>query len=405
MLHQQKLQNPRQQSCGALLAKTIGKTLRLNLIIALALLLCLSACASTPTTTKGKVDLPSGQNLIIQTGMFDKYSYILTGKNNQIAKKVANVPDADYFEVSSLDNPNVYVIAARSDGLLKISKDGTWGKIFTEETGDFGGYNAVLSLEDGGAVVARNKLNYTLPDGSYPDKIFRIDASGNVIWSTIVPLRVDSIQLADNLIVLSGDNNHATKSAQYQILTLENGSIVSQTPIDIPDHWNSFENCTIVNKAVHCIVQYTNTNDTGEWESYLVKFSLETGKQLSSPVFMSNNIHKFIFLDNCFYGIREHKSEETRLMVFDLDGNSKTDYILNSKLKVASFVHFMSYGGNLYLHFWNPLPKKEKYVVREAESLIYFNPKTGNFIEETFDIPRSAYRGAGANIPTTWFKN
>ncbi|NMW64735.1 hypothetical protein HHJ78_04130 [Mobiluncus mulieris] len=337
--------------------------------------------------------------------MFDNYSYILTGKDNQVAKKVANIPDADYFAASNLDNPNFYVIAARSDGLLKISKDGTWSKIFTEEKGNFGGYNAILSLGDGGAVVARNKLNYTLPDGSYPDKVFRIDASGNVIWSTIVPLRVDSITLADNLIVLGGDNSLSAKSALYQILDLENGSIVSQTSPDIPDYWYNFKNCTIINRVVHCIVQHTNINNTGEWESYLVKLSLETGKQLNTPVFMDKNIHSFTYLDNCFYGIREDKTEKTRLIVFDLDGNRKADYVLESKMQVASFVQFMKRGSNLYLHFWNLRPKKEKWMVREADSLFYFDTKTGKFTEESFDIPRFAYLGAGANIPASWFKN
>lgn len=383
---------------------TIENTLRLNFIVALALLISLSACASTSKAIEGKIEVPSGENLIIQSGMFDNYSYFLTGKNNQVAKKVANIPDADYFAVSNLDNPNIYVIAARSDGLLKISKDGTWGKIFTEENGDFGGYNAILSLGDGGAIVARNKLNYTLPDGSYPDKVFRIDASGDVIWSTVVPLRVDSILLADNLVVLSGDNSLPEKSALYQILNLENGSIVSKTSSDIPNHWYNFKNCTIINKIVHCIVQHPNINNTSEWESYLVKFSLETGKQLSSPVFMDKDIHSFIFLGNCFYGIKENKTEETRLVVFDLDGNWNGDYVIESKMKVASFIHFMKHGSNLYLRFWNSRPKKEKWVVREAESLIYFDTKTGKFTEESFDIPKSAYLGAGANIPAIWFR-
>ncbi|WP_249290405.1 hypothetical protein [Mobiluncus mulieris] len=386
------------------MAKVIESSLLLNLIVSFALLLSLSACVGVPTT-EGKIEIPSDQNLIIQSGMFDNYSYILTGKDNQVAKKVANIPDADYFAASNLDNPNFYVIAARSDGLLKISKDGTWSKIFTEEKGNFGGYNAILSLGDGGAVVARNKLNYTLPDGSYPDKVFRIDASGNVIWSTIVPLRVDSITLADNLIVLGGDNSLSAKSALYQILDLENGSIVSQTSPDIPDYWYNFKNCTIINRVVHCIVQHTNINNTGEWESYLVKLSLETGKQLNTPVFMDKNIHSFTYLDNCFYGIREDKTEKTRLIVFDLDGNRKADYVLESKMQVASFVQFMKRGSNLYLHFWNLRPKKEKWMVREADSLFYFDTKTGKFTEESFDIPRFAYLGAGANIPASWFKN
>lgn len=363
--------------------------------------LTLSACALIPPPKEGQFKLLSNESLIIQSS-FDR-SYALAGKSGSVARKLTPVPDFDYGFQTDLDGPTIYAGAARSDGLLRIDKKGNWRKIETEKIGDFGGYTALFGLPDGGAIVARNKLAYNLPDGSYPNKIFRLDADGEVVWSTVVGLYVSRISVDDNRVILSGDDGKDEEQPLYITLDLENGSKVEQTSAQLPESWYNFDDCAVRNDTIYCVVGYPKPGNGDIWDTSLVKFSLGEGKQLGNPVFLENEIYNFRFINDKLYGVRESSKDHTKLYTFDLDGNLLSKEALDIDL-IYPVIHGMyKQGTKLYLDFWATEAKKSNLTVKKAQSVLCLNTDTGKITSETYDIPKSVYLGAGPVIPSSWF--
>ncbi|MDD7542383.1 MAG: hypothetical protein SPK50_00965 [Mobiluncus porci] len=377
-----------------------GSSKRWRWSIALLMGIVLSSCASAPPSHEGKFNLLPDENLIIQSSF--EASYAVAGKPEAVARKLMPLPDFDYSHQTDLDGPTVYIAASRSDGLLRIDKKGNWKWVETEELGDFGGYTALAGLPDGGSIVAKNKLSYNLPDGSYPEKVFRLDSEGEVLWSTIVSLYVNQVSVADRYVIVSGDNGTGVdNNPRYTVLNLADGAVVSETTARIPEEWYSFDDCEIKSETVYCIVGYTG--DNGMWNNFLVKFSLKNGAQLGEPIYLENEIYHVKYMNGAFYGVRTREGEDITLCSFDLNGKKLLDMVLDIELNSPVVNKLYARGKYLFIPFWATEAEKTKLAVRKAQGLIRLDTETGKTTAQTFSIPKSVYLGGAPIIPADWF--
>lgn len=226
----------------------------LLIILSCASLVTLSSCSYTPVNTSGKFDLNENQSISIQSDMFDEPSSIISFENNKRSqKKLANIPYSNYLFASNWNTNSIYIAAARSNGLLQVNKDQSWQVLDVYNTdNNFGGYTAVSSLPQGGAILSKNKVGNNIPDMWYPDLIVRIDKQGKPLWKTTVDCFVDSIDTTDSLALVSG----TSKQASYFILDLETGHIVSHLEKDTNLKW--FHACHFVSDKIVCITQMSD---------------------------------------------------------------------------------------------------------------------------------------------------